>query len=82
MNGIEQGWPQRVSFTSLVRVTKIDLNKNIQVVCMHTRLTVRVFRKIFQRKDNYKQLKLIYCSWTKRHEKPSAEGKYFILLME
>jgi hypothetical protein len=50
MNGIEKGWPQRVSFTSLVRVTKVDLNKNIQVVYMHTRLTVKGVSKDFPKK--------------------------------
>jgi len=65
-----------------VRVTKFDLNKNIQVVYTHGRLTVKGVSKYFPRKDNYKQLKLTYCSWMKRSEKPSAEGKYLIFLME
>ena len=69
MNGIEQGWPQRVSFTSLVRVTKVDLNKNIQIfLTFRGPCIVSIFLLIyFQRDATLHSLfisgKLFYMFW-------------------
>ena len=53
MDGIEQGWPQHGSCTSLARVTQVACSKNIHVVYMHMRLTANGVSKDFP-KDNHK----------------------------
>jgi hypothetical protein len=71
-----RGHAQFMHVTGVFCVSCLE-KSNIQVIYFYMKLIMNKVLKDFLKKRAHDQLKLTYCSWMNRNQKPSNKAKIF-----